>query len=324
MNNEAAIGVFLDRGSLGHDTIDLAPLLGTLPEWRMYEATVAHEVAERIRDARVVVTNKAPINAEALAGAASLRLVCVAATGTNNVDLAAAAGRGVLVCNVRGYATAAVTQHVFSLMLALATQLPEYQAAVRAGRWQQSRQFCLLDFPITELAGKIMGIVGYGELGRSVARVAEAFGMTLRLAARPGGGAPGRVPLPELLREADVLSLHCPLTPQTRNLIGARELGLMKREAILINTARGGIVDEAALADALRRGRIAGAGIDVLSVEPPGYDSPLLAGDIPGLLVTPHIAWASREARQRLVAEVGENIRSFLAGHPRNLVTGGI
>lgn len=321
--DEPGLGVFLDRGSLGDDDIDFSPLTAALPAWRFHEATAAIDVAARICDAQVVVANKAILSASDLRGAPRLRLVCIAATGTNNVDLAAAAERGILVCNVRAYATASVTQHVFGLVLALMGRLLDYQTAVKAGRWQASRQFCLLDYPITELAGKRMGIVGYGELGKSVARVADAFGMRVEIAARPGSIAQGRLPLSELLQVADVVSLHCPLTPQTRNLIGAREFGLMKRSAILINTARGGIVDESALADALKCGRIAGAGIDVLAIEPPGSDSLLFAPDIPGLLLTPHIAWASREARQRLLDEVGENIRGFLAGRPRNLVMQG-
>ncbi|MGE3480960.1 MAG: 2-hydroxyacid dehydrogenase [Gammaproteobacteria bacterium] len=320
MAAECESGVFLDRGSVGGTDVDLSPLTGVLPEWHFHETTQADEVADRIRDADVVVTNKIRLGGDALAQARKLRLICVAATGTNNVDIEAAARLGVRVCNVRGYATASVTQHVFALLLTLTTRLVEYRDAVNAGRWQKSGQFCLLDYPIAEIAGRVMGIVGHGELGRSVARIAQAFGMRVMITGRPGAAADGCVPLDELLREADVVTLHCPLTAQTRNLIGARELGLMKRSAILINTARGGIVDEAALADALLRGTIAGAGVDVLSVEPPAAGNPLLAQPIPRLLVTPHIAWASREARQRLLDETGENIRCFLAGQPRNLV----
>ncbi|MCC6301997.1 MAG: 2-hydroxyacid dehydrogenase [Gammaproteobacteria bacterium] len=314
-------GVFLDRGSMGGDDVDLSSLTEALPEWRFYEATPADLVLDRIRDADVVVTNKVMLEGSVLERAQRLRLVCVAATGTNNVDLQAAARLGIPVCNVRGYATASVSQHVFALLLALVTRLPEYRDAVQAGRWQKSEQFCLLDYPIVELAGRVMGIIGYGELGRSVARLAEAFGMKVLVAARPGAAAEaGRVPLDDLLRTADIVSLHCPLTPRTRNLIGARELGLMKSDAILINTARGGIVDEGALAEALSRGVIAGAGLDVLSVEPPAAGNPLLARPIPRLLLTPHIAWASREARQRMLDEVGRNIRAFLSGRPRNRV----
>lgn len=321
MGQDGVMGVFLDRGSLGGDDVELTPLTDALPEWNFYDATPSAQVADRIRDAGVVVTNKVVLDGGAMKQARGLRLICVAATGTNNVDLETAARLDIPVCNVRGYATASVSQHVFALLLALVTRLPEYHDAVRAGRWQRSSQFCLLDYPIAELAGKVMGIVGYGELGRSVAHLAEAFGMKVLIGARPGTTPEaGRIPLDDLLRSADVVSLHCPLTPQTRNLIGERELGLMKAGAILINTARGGIVNEGALAAALLRGVIAGAGIDVLSVEPPGVESPLLAQPIPRLLVTPHIAWASREARQRMLEEVGRNIRACLAGSPRNLI----
>lgn len=300
--------------------MDFSALRDTLPDWRFYDSTAPDEVEGRIQDALVVVSNKVVVSGEALRSAPGLRLVCVAATGTNNIDLSTAAQLGVTVCNVRGYATASVTQHVFALMLALVTRLLDYHASVRAGRWQQSAQFCLLDYPIAELAGKTLGIVGYGELGRSVARVAESFGMDVRLASRRGAIAAGRLSLDELLAVADIVSLHCPLTRETRNLIGARELRLMKPHALLINTARGGIVNEQALAEALRRGDIGGAGIDVLGLEPPVEGNPLLAADIPNLIVTPHVAWSSREARQRLIDGVSENIRCFLAGAPRNLV----
>jgi len=263
------------------------------------------------------------LDAAALRHAPRLRLICIAATGLNNVDLAAATSRGVTVCNCRGYGTAAVVQHVFALLLALVTRLSDYRQAVRDGRWRQASQFCLLDFPIRELAGKMLGIVGHGELGRGVARVAEAFGMRVLIAQRPGAveeEQEGRVPLSILLPQVDVLSLHCPLTPETRGLIGAWELALMRRDAILINTARGGLVDEALLADALRQGALGGAGVDVLSLEPPVAGNPLLAPDIPNLIVTPHCAWGSRESRQRLVGQLGENIAGFLNGAPVRVV----
>lgn len=315
------LGVFLDRESVDNEDLDCSALEAALPQWRFYPATGAEEVEARIRDAHVVVSNKVPLTATALAGATQLRLICVAATGTNNVDLEAAAARHVVVSNVRAYATPSVVQHVFALMLALAIRLPDYQRAVAAGRWAQARQFCLLDFPIRELAGRTLGIVGYGELGQGVARAAEAFGMRVLIAARPGGEpVTGRLPLRELLPQADVLTLHVPLTEHTRGLIGASELALLPAHALLINTARGGIVDEQALAEALRSGRIGGAGIDVLSEEPPRHGNPLLAPDIPNLIVTPHIAWASRESRQRMIDEVAHNIRAFLAGTPRNRV----
>lgn len=310
----------IDQGEL-----DLEDLEAVLPCWHWFDLTPEEVTAERIAGAAVVVTNKVPLTQAVLQGASALKLICIAATGTNNVDLAAATRHGITVCNVRGYGTPAVAQHVFALTLALSTRLLDYQHAVRLGRWQQSPQFCLLDYPIRELAGKRLGIVGYGELGRAVARLGEAFGMKLLLAQRPGaqpsGKLWGRLPLQELLPQVDVLSLHSPLTPETRGLIGARELALMKPDALLINTARGGIVDEQALADALRAGRLGGAGVDVLSEEPPVRGNPLLAPDIPNLIVTPHVAWASREARQRLLDQVAANIRAFLAGQPRNVVT---
>jgi len=315
-------GVFLDLDSLDRNDLNLGALRATLPEWQLYPASAPDEVAERIATAEVVVSNKVVLDEAILAGASQLKLIAIAATGTNNVDLAAAERLGIRVCNIRRYATPSVVQHVFSLLLALVRNLNAYQTAVQNGRWQQSEQFCLLDFPIRELGGLTLGIVGYGELGQAVAEVAEkAFDMNTLIAQRPGGATqPGRRPLDTLLPQVDVLSLHCPLTEQTRNLIGVHELGLMKPDALLINTARGGIVDEAALAAALRAGRLGGAGIDVLATEPPGVDSPLLAGDIPNLIVTPHVAWASREARQRLTDQLAENIRAFLDGTPQNLV----
>jgi glycerate dehydrogenase len=214
------------------------------------------------------------------------------------VDLDAAARRGIAVCNIRRYATPSVVQHVFALLLSLTRHLSDYQRAVQSGAWQRSGQFCLLDYPIRELGGLTLGIVGYGELGQAVAATAEqAFGMRVLIAQRPGGSAePGRLPLQQLLPQVDVLSLHCPLTPETRGLIGAEELALMKPDALLINTARGGIINEGALAAALLTGRLGGAGIDVLATEPPGSDSPLLQQPIPNLIVTPHIAWASRQS----------------------------
>jgi len=314
-------GVFLDRDSLDNGDLDLSVLEAVLPHWRFFAATAPQEVAERIAGAKVVVANKVSLDAEVLAGAGDLEFICVAATGTNNVDLEAARERGIVVSNVRGYATPSVVQHVFALILALSTRLFSYREAVAAGRWQQSTQFCLLDYPIAEIAGRTLGIVGYGELGRGVARVAEAFGMRVLVAARPGIEPSGdRLALDELLGQVDVLSLHCPLTEQTRGLIGAEAMARLPDHALVINTARGGIVDEQALADALRDGRLGGAGIDVLGVEPPAHGNPLLAPDIPNLIVTPHIAWASRESRQRMLHEVAENVRAFAAGTPRNRV----
>lgn len=316
------LGVFLDQDSLGCDDLDFGAIDRVLPDWRYYPATAPEEVAARIAEAEVVISNKVVLDAATLRKARRLELICIAATGVNNVDLAAATEQGVTVCNCRGHVTPAVVQHVYALLLALYTRLPEYRRAVRGGHWQRASQFCLLDFPIRELAGKAMGIVGYGELGRGVARVAEAFGMRVLRAQRPGTVEPeeGRVPLPILLPQVDVLSLHCPLTPETRGLIGAWELALMRRDAILINTARGGLVDEALLAEALRLGALGGAGVDVLSLEPPVAGNPLLAPDIPNLIVTPHCAWGSRESRQRLVEQLAENVRGYLDGVPVRVV----
>jgi glycerate dehydrogenase len=316
------LGSFLDKDSLDCGDLDFSVLDTALPELTYYPATSLDQVAERIAQAEVVISNKVMLNAAAIQQAPRLRLICIAATGVNNVDLAAAEAAGITVCNCRGYGTPAVVQHVFALLLALYTRLPDYHQAVRAGRWQQASQFCLLDYPIRELADKTLGIVGYGELGRGVARVAEAFGMRILLAQRPGTVEPeeGRIPLPVLLPQVDVLSLHCPLTPETRGLIGAWELALMRRDAILLNTARGGLVDEAVLADALRKGALGGAGIDVLSLEPPTAGNPLLAPDIPNLIVTPHSAWGSRESRQRMLGQLAENVREYRLGQPVRVV----
>ena len=316
-------GVFLDRDSLDCGDLDFSDLEGILPDLTYYPATAPEQIAARIADAEVVISNKVSLDADALQHARRLRLICIAATGVNNVDLEAAAKAGITVCNCRGYGVASVVQHVFALLLALYTHLPDYRQAVRAGRWQHARQFCLLDYPIRELADKTLGIVGYGQLGQGVARVAETFGMQVLLAQRPGTVEPeeaGRIPLPILLPQVDVLSLHCPLTPDTRGLIGPWELALMKRDAVLINTARGGLVDEAMLADALRKGALGGAGVDVLSLEPPADGNPLLAADIPNLIVTPHSAWGSRESRQRLVGQLAENVRGFFDGEPVRVV----
>lgn len=316
------LGSFLDKDSLDCGDLDFSVLDTELPELTYYPATSPDQVAERIAQAEVVISNKVMLNAAAIQQAPRLRLICIAATGVNNVDLAAAEAAGITVCNCRGYGTPAVVQHVFALLLALYTRLPDYHQAVRAGRWQQASQFCLLDYPIRELADKTLGIVGYGELGRGVARVADAFGMRILLAQRPGTVEPeeGRIPLPVLLPQVDVLSLHCPLTPETRGLIGAWELALMRRDAILLNTARGGLVDEAVLADALRKGALGGAGIDVLSLEPPTAGNPLLAPDIPNLIVTPHSAWGSRESRQRMLGQLAENVREYRLGQPVRVV----
>jgi glycerate dehydrogenase len=317
----------LDLASIDSGELDLGVLDRVCPRWTRYPSTSPGATAGRIADADLVVSNKVPLGAEEMDAAPRLRLICIAATGTNNVDLDAARARGIVVTNVTGYATPSVVQHVLAIMLTWATRLWDQHAAVRRGDWSWSEHFCLLDRdfggPVRELAGRRLGIIGYGALGRGVARAAEAFGMQVLIAQRPGtalGPDPDRVPLHDLLPQVAVLSLHCPLTPATRNLIGPSELALMRPDALLINTARGGIVDERALAQALRAGRLGAAAVDTLEVEPPPTNHPLLAADIPNLIITPHAAWASREARQRLIDGVAANIEGFLAGEPRNRV----
>jgi glycerate dehydrogenase len=316
-----ARAVFLDHASLDLGDLDLAPLRAPFGELVLHGRSDTQQVAERLQGAQVAISNKVRIGADVFEQCPDLKLILVAATGTNNVDLEAARQHGVTVSNCQGYGTPSVAQHTLMLLLALATRLPDYQTAIGEGRWQKAPQFCLLDFPIVELEGKTLGLLGHGELGGAVARLAEAFGMRVLLGALPGRPArPDRLALDDLLPQIDALTLHCPLTDATRNLIGQRELDLMKPHAFLINTARGGLVDEQALADTLRRGHLGGAAFDVLSVEPPRDGNPLLAGDIPRFILTPHSAWGSREARQRIVGQLSENASAYFAGEPRRVV----
>lgn len=313
--------VFLDYSSLDLGDLDATPLRDAFESVELHERTAPAEVAGRLALAEVAITNKVVIDAEVIARCPNLKLILVSATGTNNVDLAAAAQRGITVCNCQGYGTPSVAQHTIMLLLALATRLADYQRAVAEGRWQRSPQFCLLDYPIMELEGKTLGLLGHGELGSAVARLAQAFGMRVLLGQLPGRPTqPGRLPLEDLLPQVDALTLHCPLTEHTRNLIGAPQLALLKRGALLVNTARGGIVNEQALAEALRSGHLGGAATDVLTVEPPAQGNPLLAQDIPRLIVTPHCAWGSREARQRIIGQMSENARGYFAGQPLRVV----
>ena len=314
--------VFLDFDTVSNGDVDSAPIVAAGVDLQVHGVTADSQIDERIASAQIVITNKLRMDAPRFDAAPDLRLICVAATGVNNIDLETARERHIGVCNIVSYCTQSVVQHVFAVMLSLTHHIAEYQQLLRSGAWRNSPQFCLLDFPIRELAGLTLGIVGLGELGSAVARLGEAFGMRVIAARRPDGGesASDRVPLEQLLRESDVVSLHCPLTHQTRNLIGRRELSLMKRDAILINTARGALVDSAALAECLRRGAIAGAAIDVLPQEPPIDGDPLLADDLRNLVITPHIAWAAREARQRAVDEIAANVASFLSGGRRRRV----
>ena len=274
-------GVFLDLASLHDADLDLAGLKAVLPVWRMFASTTQAQRLQHIADAEVVVLNKVVLDQATLRAAPRLKLICITATGTNNIDLAVAAERGITVSNVTGYATDSVAQHVMSLILAHHTRLLQYDAAVKRGDWSRSSQFCLLDYPVRELREMTLGIVGYGELGRGVERLARAFGMQILISQRPGGEpVSGRLPLDEVLARSDVVSLHIPLAPNTEGLIDARRLALMQPHALLINTARGAVVDNRALAQALRIGTIGGAALDVLDREPPPLDHPLLAPDI--------------------------------------------
>ena len=315
--------IFLDFDTVGPGDTDAKTLFRLLPDLELHAHTPTELVAERIADAEIVFVNKVRLDAEALQQASELRLVCLAATGTDNIDLSAARERGIVVCNIRDYCTPSVVQHVFALILALTHHLDEYRRLLRERAWASSPQFCLLDFPIRELAGKTLGIVGFGVLGSAVANVANAFGMEViavrRPTATPADNA-ARVTLEELLERAHIVSLHCPLTPATENLIDAAALARMREDALLINTARGGLIDSDALVAALRARDIAGAGIDVLRREPPTAPEPLIDVDLPNLIVTPHIAWAAREARQRAINQMAENVESFIRGNPRNRV----
>jgi glycerate dehydrogenase len=316
--------VFPDFATVSRDDIDLGLLEATGIDLELYGVTTAAELPGRLETAEILITNKIRMGATELAAAPRLRLICLSATGVNNVDLAAAQARGIGVCNITAYCTASVVQHVYAMILALTHHLSGYQRLLQEGAWKDSPQFCLLNHPIRELTGRKLGIVGFGELGRGVARAAPAFGLEVLVSERPGGAGSAaqeqRIPFEQVLERADILSLHCPLTDATRGLINAGTLDRMKRDALLINTARGALVDSAALAAALRAGRIAGAGIDVLPQEPPVDGDPLLDALIPNLIITPHVAWAARESRQRAIDEIAANIRSFLEGGRRGRV----
>ena len=308
--------VFLDRDSLIANVRPPA----FAHAWQDHAATAEQEVVGRLQGATVAITNKVPLRAAVIAQLPDLKMVAIAATGSDNVDLAACRERGIVVSNIRNYSTVSVPEHCFALLLALRRNLRAYIADVEAGQWERSTRFCLLDHPIGDLAGSRLGIVGYGALGKQVAHLARAFGMEVCATSRSPIGDSGviQLELDELLRTSSVVSLHLPLTEQTRHLIGARELGLMRRDALLINTARGGLVDEAALAEALQAGQIAGAGFDVLSKEPPLPDNPLLRLRLPNFILTPHVAWASGGAMQRLADMLVDNIEAWESGRPLN------
>jgi len=294
-------------------------------EWVEYPATLPGQVVERLRGAAVAITNKVPLDAAAIAALPELKMIAVSATGTNNVDLDACRARGIVVSNIRGYAEHTVPEHVIALLLALSRNLVAWRETLLAGGWQQSSQFCLFDHPIRDLHGATLGLIGSGTLGNGVARLAEAFGMRVLRAERKAAATvrPGYTAFGDVLAQADAISLHCPLTPETTGLIGEAELQAMKPSALLINTARGGIVDEAALIRALTEGWIAGAGFDVITAEPPPAGHPMVDPALlarPNFLLTPHVAWSSRPAMQALADQLIDNIEAFAAGTPRNQV----
>jgi glycerate dehydrogenase len=324
--------VFLDFGTVSHDDLDTTRLERVLPGITLHSTSTEAEVDERIAGVEYILTNKLNITRARMRAVPGLKFIGLTATGTNNVDLQAARELGIAVCNIRDYCTASVAQHVLGAILMLTHRFREYGQAAVDGTWSRSEQFTVPGAPIRELTGKILGIVGFGTLGRAVARAAkDALGMRVLVAERPGGAAgrepdsstsigPVRATLDEVLRAADVLSLHCPLTPATTGLIGERELALMKPDAIIINTARGALIDLDALAAALKGGDLGGAAIDVLPKEPPSEGSVLFEPGIPNLLVTPHIAWAAFEARQRAVDELASHIEDFQRGGRRGRV----
>lgn len=312
--------VFLDRDTTDRGDIDFTGL-EALGEIRYFGTTSPEECADRITEAEIVLTNKVVIGEKEMQSAGRLRLIQVVATGVNNVELDAARARGLAVCNVSGYSTEAVAQHVFATLLNLVTNVHRF--AAEAEQWAQSPIFTRLDHPVSELAGKTFGIVGLGSIGRAVARIAQAFGMEVVAFARDGATSSGDIPRlarDEFFSRCDVISLHCPLTPETHHFINAESLGQMKSSCVLINTGRGDLVNEPDLVDALRGNIIRAAAVDVLTPEPPPADHPFLTANLDNLFVTPHTAWSAQEARQRLVDEVVANIVAFRANERRNRV----
>ncbi|WP_442598165.1 D-2-hydroxyacid dehydrogenase [Parapusillimonas sp. JC17] len=313
--------VFLDRDTISPETVLRNP---SFPhELKVYARTRPEEVAERIAGADIVIVNKVPVRREAIEQAQRLKMVAVAATGTDNVDLEACERKGVVVSNIRRYAVNTVPEHTFALIFALRRSIVAYRESVKAGRWQEAQQFCYFDYPIKDLAGSTLGIIGEGVLGQSVAAIGRALGMRVLFAGRKGAERPGSLytPFEQLLAESDVITLHCPLNAQTRDLIGDAEFRLMTRKPLLINTARGGLVNDEALVRAMRAGVLGGAGFDVATPEPPPADHPLMQLlDLPNFILTPHVAWASQEAIQGLADQLIDNIDAFQAGEPRNVV----
>jgi glycerate dehydrogenase len=314
--------VMLDEATFTSGDLNLSALVNQVDQWDRYPTTTAAQRFERLQNASIVLANKVRLDAQLLSALPKLQLILLTGTGTDHIDLAICKAQGITVCNVASYGTSSIAQHVFTLMLALSTNLLSYARDTASGAWSQGAHLLTLAYPISELEGKSLGLVGYGTLAKGVEKLALAFGMNVVIAQRPGGALQsGRLPMDTLLAESDVVSLHCPLVDSTYHLINAAALRKMKATAILINTARGAVVDNVALAEALKSGEIKGAGIDVLEQEPPPVDHPLIQSDVPNIIVTPHIAWGSVEARQRLLNKVAENLQAWLKGDPVNVVS---
>jgi glycerate dehydrogenase len=311
--------VFLDRSTLQARV--RRPVFAHT--WQEYPVSSASELEERLQNATIAITNKVPLRAVTLQGVPKLRMIAVAATGYDVIDIPYCRARGIAVANIRNYAVHTVPEHAFALITALRRNLLAYRQDVERGRWQEVDQFCFFDHPIRDLYGATLGIIGEGALGQATAHIARGFGMQVLFADHAPPRAPGVVftPFEEVLKQSDVISLHVPLTNETHNMIGIEELRKMKRTALLINTSRGGLVEEAALAQALKEGLIAGAGFDVLTREPPKEGNPLLELRLPNFILTPHVAWASDGAMQFLADQVIDNIEAFVRGSPQNLVT---
>ncbi len=311
--------VFLDRNSLKANL--RRPSFDH--EWGEFDQTLSSDVVDRLKGATIAITNKVPIRKDSIDQLPDLKFIAVAATGYDVIDIPACKDRGISVANIRNYAVNTVPEHTFSLILSLKRNLVAYREDILAGRWQKHDQFCFFDYPIGDLSGSTIGIFGEGVLGQGTANIAKAFGMNVLFADHPPPKAEGvKFTDPEeLLREADVISLHCPLTESSRNFIGLNEFKKMKKKAILINTARGGLVNEQDLVIALKEGLIAGAGFDVLTKEPPIEGNPLLDINLPNFILTPHVAWASDGAMQFLADQLIDNVELFISGDPQHLVT---
>jgi glycerate dehydrogenase len=315
--------VFLDRSTIAPQIVLRRPRFDH--ELIEYDRTRPEEVVERLAGATIAIVNKVSLPADALKDVPSLRLIAVAATGTDCVDKVYCQGRGIAVANIRSYAINTVPEHTFALILALRRNIVAFRSDVLAGEWQKADQFCFFNHSIKDLAGARLGIMGEGVLGQRVAEIARAFGMIPLFAAHKGvsGLGPLYTPWQQVLESSDIITLHCPLTPQTRGLIAMPEFRAMKRQPLLINTARGGLVDEADLVQALDAGLVSGAGIDVASEEPPSFESPLMrVADRPNVILTPHVAWASDDAQQALADQLMDNVENFVDGRPSNLVDG--